>query len=84
MGTLVEAIKDLQAKVGDLEQRLRDAENMGMRFEGVHQRDKAYGRGAAVVRQGGLWIALRATCGTPGGPNEVDRDWQLAVKRGSV
>jgi hypothetical protein len=74
----------LETRIKDLEQRLRDAETKVMRFEGVWQREKTYGIGAAVVRSGSLWIALRPTCGTPGGPNEVDRDWQLAVKRGAA
>jgi hypothetical protein len=49
--------------------------------QGVHVNGRHYPRGAAVTRQGCLWIAKHDTILTPGTP-EGASDWQMAVKAG--
>jgi hypothetical protein len=77
-------LSDVVTQLESEQARTKALEHDWVRFRGAHQSGHAYGRGDAVTRQGSLWIALKAPCGTPGGPEAVDRDWTLAVKRGSL
>ena len=75
-------IAALDKTVHELEQRLYNAENKILSYEGVWEEGKSYDRGAAVTRGGSLWIAKHATSARPGDPDPAARSWVLAVKRG--
>jgi hypothetical protein len=66
--------------IGELTARVRRLEESQLRFLGVHQAGRSYQANSLVVRQGGLWVALEATTGTPGSSTH----WQLAVKSGEA
>jgi hypothetical protein len=68
--------KLLGGRFDEIERRVADLEQSAIRYEGVHEADKAYGVGAAVTHKNGLWIARRATCDRPG---ESDA-WKLAAR----
>ena len=77
-------IAALDKTVKHLEQRLYNAENKILSYEGVWTEGKSYDKGAAVTRGGGLWVAKEATSARPGDPDPAARSWVLAVKRGRV
>lgn len=80
--TLKAVLAPRDATVTALGQRIAALEKKPhVRFAGTWAAGKSYAPGDAVVKAGGLWIAKKATSGTPG----VDfDDWQLAVKKGSA
>jgi hypothetical protein len=75
-------VKALEAKVLAQDKRLSEIETKSMLFQGVWESGRPYGAGSVVTRSGSSWHTKRATCGTPGGPEEGDRDWVLMVKKG--
>ncbi len=75
-----DTVAPLLKRIGELEQRVSEAETRGLEFCGVYQRAAAYKRGAAVTAAGSLWIAIRDV--EPGHEPGESRRWVLAVKRG--
>lgn len=73
------ATEPLKQQIAELERRVAEADQRGLRYRGVHQKAESYKRGDAVTHDGSLWICLRAEAeGRPG----TSDDWQLAVKAG--
>lgn len=68
----------IREAVAPLKARLDALEGKGLSFEGTHQRGQQYRRGQAVVADGSLWIATRATTASP----RENGDWALAAKAG--
>ena len=64
-----EAIRDLQARLAELEQR-KAGPYIGVRYVGVY-RDGAFECGDVVTFRGGMWVALNATSTKP-----PSSDWQ--------
>jgi hypothetical protein len=80
-----QAIAPLTRELAELRSRQSIAEAKAhINFRGVYMPGTAYDRGDAVVRQGGLWIALERTASLPGGTAPESRSWQLAVKSGGT
>lgn len=75
-----EAIGGHTKRIAELEKRIAALEaKPSLKYMGAY-RDRPYTAGAAVTRQGSLWIAKVDTDGVPGD----SADWQLAVKQGKA
>ena len=69
------------ARIAVLEQRIAELEaRPKLRYLGVHDPEKQYGRGDFVTCGGSVWAAK---CQTRSRPGSDDGSWQLAVKHGS-
>jgi hypothetical protein len=77
LSKLVEAHRELKARIKTLEERLDQGK--GLRYRGVFQAAETYQEGNMVTFKGALWIAVKGTRSKPGEP---DSGWQLAVKSG--
>jgi hypothetical protein len=69
-------LKNLQGRIAELEAKPPSPE-----YKGTFTQGSAYGRGALVSRQGGLWLALADTIATPGHDPAA---WRLIVNSGGA
>lgn len=75
---VMEIIKDYVAKVtAPLEARIRELEEGGIRYCGIHQRALAYKRGDVVTFKGSSWTSLKADNRDVPGTGD---GWQLSQK----
>ena len=75
-----ERLTALEARVQQLESRPADVS-----YAGIYDAAKAYDQGVLVTRDGGLWLAIKATWGeTPGRLRRLEIDRQIGPRPAGV
>lgn len=72
----------LRQQIHELKTKVHELESQGLKYCGVWDQQKAYGRGDVVTHAGSAWVCREATTAKPGEADIASRAWQLVVKRG--